>query len=133
VSDEPDVLLSNLAFYAAFAERDFDAMAELWATEAEVACLHPGWPLLEGRDDVLASWARILGNPGSPAVRCADARARVRDGFAWVTCREIIDDAHLVATNLFVFERGTWRLVHHQSGPLPGRPDPAAPVDDTWN
>ena len=60
---EQDVLLTNLAFYAAFAERDLEAMGELWASDADVACMHPGWPVLEGRDAVMESWSRILSNP----------------------------------------------------------------------
>lgn len=133
MSGESDVLLTNLAFYAAFAERDLEAMAELWAEEADVACLHPGWPLLEGRDEVLESWMRILANPGSPTVRCAQAKARIVGSFAWVTCIEVLEDVQLAATNLFVREGEAWRLVHHQASPLPGRPAPVETVDDTWN
>ncbi|MEM6931197.1 MAG: nuclear transport factor 2 family protein, partial [Myxococcota bacterium] len=87
---EADVLVTNLAFYAAFAERDLEAMDELWASEHEVACLHPGWTELDGREAVLDSWRRILSNPESPVVRCADAKARVVGDVAWVTCREIL-------------------------------------------
>ena len=57
------VLAANAAFYSAFATRDMTAMSELWAAEAPVACTHPGWPVLLGRDDVLASWRGILENP----------------------------------------------------------------------
>ncbi len=130
---EQDVLVTNLAFYAAFAERDLEAMSELWAREADVACLHPGWPLLEGRESVLESWSGILGNPESPVVRCVDAKARIVGSFAWVTCREILEDVHLAATNLFAWENDAWRLVHHQASPLPGRPAPIEAIDDTWN
>src|SRR5438128_8412277 len=40
---EREVLEANAAFYAAFAQRDADAMDALWAREVPVACLHPGW------------------------------------------------------------------------------------------
>jgi hypothetical protein len=30
-----------------------------------VSCVHPGWPVLVGRQTVLESWRRILGNPGA--------------------------------------------------------------------
>ncbi|MEN0061057.1 MAG: nuclear transport factor 2 family protein [Myxococcota bacterium] len=133
MSTDEEVLATNLAFYAAFTDRDYDAMADVWASEADVACLHPGWPLLEGRDEVLDSWARILSNPSSPDVRCLNAKVRRVGEFAWVTCLEVLEDVQLAATNLFVREPAGWRMVHHQASPLPGRPPPVAEVDETWN
>ncbi|MBX2803349.1 MAG: nuclear transport factor 2 family protein [Myxococcales bacterium] len=128
-----EVLLANLAFYAAFAERDMEAMQQLWAAHAEVACIHPGWPLLEGRQAVLASWERILANPESPTVRCVDASARlVGEMMAWVTCREAVPGGQMIATNLFVREEGHWRIVHHQAGPTPGQPSPDE-LREEWN
>ena len=127
-----EVLLANLAFYAAFSERDVEAIQEMWAVEADVTCIHPGWPVLEGLEAVLESWLGILANPESPTVRCADAVAHVMGSMAWVTCREVIDEMQLAATNLFVREDDQWRLVHHQAGPMPGTPSEADLVDD-WN
>ena len=43
MSDESDVLAANDAFYAAFASGDLDALEEVWARQATVACCHPGW------------------------------------------------------------------------------------------
>ena len=48
MSDEEAVLAANEAFYRAFAARDFAAMDALWAAEAPVACIHPGWDALVG-------------------------------------------------------------------------------------
>ena len=58
--DEEEVLRANESFYAAFASRDLGAMDSLWARESPVACLHPGWNLLSGRDEVMRSWRGIL-------------------------------------------------------------------------
>ena len=127
-----EVLITNLGFYAAFSERDMAAMERLWAQEADVACIHPGWPVLEGRDEVLASWRRILSNPDSPTVHCVDAVAHVVHEVAWVTCREVAEGGQLAATNLFVREAGQWRLVHHQAGPMPGLPS-AHDLGADWN
>jgi len=57
---EREVLEANAAFYAAFEQRDPEAMDALWAREAPVACLHPGWEPLFGREAVVGSWRRIL-------------------------------------------------------------------------
>ncbi len=120
--DTSEVLAANAAFYAAFAHRDAAAMEDLWAREARVACLHPGWTPLVGREAVLQSWRGILLGGGAPAsIRCEGAEAHVTGDAAWVICFEVIPGAALVATNVFVRESGRWRLVHHHSSPLPPR------------
>jgi ketosteroid isomerase-like protein len=115
MGDEQEVLAANAAFYDAFAARDADGMAALWARRTPVACIHPGWDVLRGRDAVLASWRGILGGPGSPPITCADAVAHVHGDSAVVVCREHIPDVELIATNVFVREDGAWRIVHHHA------------------
>lgn len=66
MSDHQAILFSNEAFYQAFAERDMDAMDAIWADDDAVACIHPGWQPLEGREAVLESWRAILSNADSP-------------------------------------------------------------------
>jgi ketosteroid isomerase-like protein len=124
--DANEVLAANAAFYAAFARRDAAAMDELWARQAEVACLHPGWNPLVGREAVVQSWRGILLGGGAPAsIRCQQAEAHVTGDAAWVICFEVIPGAALAATNLFVRESGRWRMVHHHSSPVPPRsPEP---------
>ena len=48
------VLAANRAFYRAFAERDVDAMDQIWAPTGAVVCLHPGQPPLHGRAEIMA-------------------------------------------------------------------------------
>jgi ketosteroid isomerase-like protein len=123
--DEQEVLAANQAFYAAFAARDAAAMESLWAHEAELACLHPGWELLLGREEVLRSWRGILLGGGAPAyIHCERAVARVAGDAAWVLCAEVVPGGVLAATNLFVREGGAWRMAHHHASALP---PPAAP------
>lgn len=120
--DTSEVLAANAAFYAAFARRDAAAMDDLWAREAKVACLHPGWEPLLGRDAVVGSWRRILlGGGAPPSIRCEGAQAVVAGDAAWVICAEVVPGGALAATNVFVRERGRWRLAHHHSSPLPAR------------
>jgi ketosteroid isomerase-like protein len=117
-SDEALVLAANQAFYDAFARGDLAAVEALWAYRAPVACIHPGWEALHGREEVIASWRAILAGGGAPPVRCTRPTAAVMGDSAYVVCGEAIDGAELVATNLFVREDGAWRLVHHQAGPI---------------
>ncbi len=117
-----DVLEANESFYRAVQERDPDAMDALWAEDHPVACIHPGWDVLDGRDDVVASWRNILESDGAPEITCSSAEARVLGEVAFVTCHELVEGAVLVATNVFVREEGAWRLVHHQASQLaPGQ------------
>ena len=56
-----------------------------------MACLHPGWEPLVGREAVVTSWRRILLGGGAPAqIRCERAQAHVTGDAAWVVCAEVI-------------------------------------------
>lgn len=130
MSAHSDVLVANLSFYQAFADGDFDAMRDLWATTVPTSCTHPGWATLIGRDAVLESWRAILAQPGGTAVRCVEPTV-LRYGLdvAAVLCREIVDDVPLAATNVFVREAGAWRLAHHHAGQI-AEEFPGAELDD---
>ena len=117
-TDIDAVLAANRAFYAAFASRDFAAMDLLWARDVTACCIHPGWPALTERTRVLASWRDIMRAPQAPDVACRGDRAFLYGDTAIVLCEELIGDAVLAATNLFVREAGSWRLAHHQSGQI---------------
>ena len=123
------VHFANEVFYRAFAARDVEAMQELWARDAPVAVIHPGWQAFFGREDVMKSWEAVLGGPNSPDISCHEARVQICGDSAYVICYERVSGGFLVATNLFVLERGLWRMVHHQAGPtqiaeLPEEDDP---------
>ena len=122
MSERETVLFANEAFYRAFADRDMQAMAEVWAREAAVVCVHPGWPPVEGLEAVLSSWQAILGSPGSPKIRCRAPSVYFRGEMGFVVCYEDIEGQFLIATNVFVREAGRWRMVHHQAGPTSGAP-----------
>jgi len=123
-----DVLAANRAFYGAFAASDYAAMDAIWASEAPVACVHPGWPALRGREAVMKSWARILAHPSPPKIAFGDAAVQSLGDLAIVVCREIVDGRPLVATNVFVREDGRWKIVHHHSGALAQTSGKTAPA-----
>lgn len=116
--DDLDVLAANAAFYRAFADRDADAMDALWAQRDAVACVHPGWQALHGRDEVMASWRSILDSPDAPDISCARAAVYATGETALVICVEKLQGGMLAATNVFVRESGEWRIVHHHAGPI---------------
>lgn len=122
MTESDAALAANLEFYRAFTTGDLGAMERLWAREAPVLCLHPGWTALHGRTAVMESWRDILGNPEAPHVACHDDEAVLYGDLAIVTCEEEFTGGHLAATNVFIKEAGHWRLVHHQAGPIVTRP-----------
>lgn len=131
-SPESELLRANQAFYDAFATRDIEAMDELWARGLPVACVHPGWPALYGRDEVLASWRSILLGGASPRVHCEQPQAAAFGDTGFVVCVERIEGDALVATNYFALQEGIWQMVHHQSGPMSAELE-SAPDDRALN
>jgi ketosteroid isomerase-like protein len=126
--DDPEAIIAaNRAFYAAFSRRDFEALAEMWATSVPVACVHPGQPALLDRESVLRSWQAILRNPNAPKAGVTDEFVIVRHGLAIVICREILPAGQLIATNGFVREGEVWKIVHHHAAPAPPAPTPLPP------
>jgi ketosteroid isomerase-like protein len=124
MTDSDAVLAANLEFYRAFGSRDLAAMETLWARQAPVACIHPGWPALADREAVMGSWQGILANPGAPRIACFDERVMLYGDTALVICEEELEGGTLIASNLFVREDGVWRIAHHQAGQLVARRAP---------
>ena len=114
------VLRANQKFYDAFSAGSGEAMRSLWAREATISCVHPGLPLLIGREVVLRSFEEILGQGPRFQLSCIEPQVSLLADCALVTCFEAAgaESAHLAATNVFVREAEEWRLVHHHAGPL---------------
>jgi ketosteroid isomerase-like protein len=127
--EDSDVLAANTRFYAAFAARDAEAMDTAWAREAAVTCVHPGWPPIRGRAEVMASWRSIFEHDEGPAPSCEAPTTSVHGTSATVLCRERLGNVVLVATNVFVHEDGTWRMLHHHASALARVPE-TPPLDD---
>jgi ketosteroid isomerase-like protein len=111
-----DVLSVNEAFYDAFGAADVPAMSSIWAAEATVTCLHPGWAPLHGREAVLSSWQEIMESPSRPRIECVQSSAEIYGETAIVLCYESLQGGFLLATNIFVKEDGAWRMIHHHAG-----------------
>ncbi|SEG27844.1 Ketosteroid isomerase homolog [Thermomonospora echinospora] len=125
---------ANAEFYAAFENGDLDRMSAVWADgphAPNVGCVHPGWPLLRGREEVLRSWALIMANTPYIQFVLTDLHTVVYGDQALVTCSEniiTVDDSadapgglaggSIVATNLFLRVEGRWRLLHHHGSPV---------------
>ncbi|MBO6635623.1 nuclear transport factor 2 family protein [Parvibaculum sp.] len=131
--DQAALLFANETFYRAFAERDTALMNAVWAEHEPVTCLHPGWPPVEGRDNVLQSWHAILTGPASPDIECLHARGGIHKDTGIVICYERIGQDFLIATNIFIRSGDGWLLVHHQSGAAPEPAEGTAPPKRSIN
>lgn len=118
--NEETALFANEAFYAAFREGDYRAMAALWAVEARQCCMHPVWEPLFGREAIMASWKEVLRNP--PQVESVNPYVILGHSMATVLCYEQVDRNFLAATNVYIMEGGRPRMVHHQAAATRGRP-----------
>ena len=110
------VEFANDRFYAAFSSGDIEEMAQVWSGRENIVCIHPGWPPLIGRQEVMESWAEVL-QAGGGDVRCHGVRVVPQGSIFSVVCFEELPNGWLVATNNFVLEDQTARLVHHQASP----------------
>ncbi|MBH69605.1 MAG: DUF4440 domain-containing protein [Rhodospirillaceae bacterium] len=118
MSDTEAVLFANEAFYNAFRTKDFDALQAIWSSDEKIACIHPGWLPIYGRDAVMKSWKNILTGPNSPDIFCHGAAAHfLSDTAYFVTCFENLAGGTMSATNIFLKEGGSWRIVHHHASP----------------
>jgi ketosteroid isomerase-like protein len=117
------VLAANEAFYAAFEQRDLDAMSNVWDHADHVVCTHPGWMPRRGWGAVAASWFALFTNGQNLQFILTDQQASVVGDLGWVSCIEnILGDGmsggSVAALNLFVREQGTWKLVAHHGSPV---------------
>ena len=126
MSDEADILAANAAYYSAFTAADFGAMSRIWA-EDDATCIHPGWPALVGRSEILESYRQILSNPAQERIEPRNAIVIVAGAEARVLCVEFVGGAALAATNLFRLVDGVWRMTHHQASPIAGLVEEAVP------
>ncbi|MFY9754072.1 MAG: nuclear transport factor 2 family protein [Candidatus Acidiferrales bacterium] len=126
-SPEDAVRAANQRFYAAYESLDLAQMEDVWAHDEAIECVHPGWELLFGWDDVRESWARIFATMKRVRVALSSLWVRVEGDAAWVACTEHVttafadgfDESIAQTTNIFVRRDGEWRMVAHHASPLP--------------
>src|SRR5258708_36572941 len=114
--DRDAILFANEAFYLAILHRDVKAMDQLWAQGVPVACLHPGWGALLGREEVLDSWRRILSHDTAPKIVCRQPEVLVHGDIAVVVCYGDIEGQLLVAPTLFRREGPGGPVIRHPAG-----------------
>jgi len=125
VTDIDHVNAANDAFYVAHEARDLDAMTVVWEHTDRTVCVHPGWPILRGWEQVEDSWRRIFDGVGRNQFIITNQSTIVLGDTAWITLEEnLVDRAEthaLAATNVFVRADGGWKLVAHHGSSILAR------------
>ena len=117
---------AQAAFYEAIERRDLDAMSGVWDHEAEVSCIHPGGPRLDGIDTILESWRAIFA--GGQRLRFERSGTLLTAGadVAAYCLFEVIrfgdrfeQQGTVIATNVYRRSVHGWRMVVHHASPDP--------------
>ncbi|WP_326598406.1 nuclear transport factor 2 family protein [Streptomyces sp. NBC_01803] len=132
-TDIEAVSAANTALYDALEQGDLDALAAQWLEDG-VSVVHPGWPVINGRGEVIRSYALIMANTEYIQFFLTDVEVSVLGDTALVTCTENILSGGpaeadgtagplvgglVVATNVFRrTEDGAWRVWSHHGSPV---------------
>ncbi|GGS66522.1 nuclear transport factor 2 family protein [Streptomyces griseoviridis] len=147
--DVEQVEAANTAYYEALEQGAFERLSEMWLSPSDlgvdetyhdpadtgvVSCVHPGWPVLTGRGEVLRSYALIMANTDYIQFFLTDTHVSVTGDTAVVTCTENIlsggpapeegDELGplvgqlVVATNVFRRTDAGWKLWSHHGSPV---------------
>ncbi len=148
-TDVEQVELANTAFYETLESGDFETLSSLWLVPSDlgvdetyhdpadtgvISCVHPGWPVLTGRGEVLRSYALIMANTEYIQFFLTDVHVSVTGDTALVTCTENILSGGpapeggselgplvgqlVVATNVFRRTADGWKLWSHHASPV---------------
>lgn len=118
------VELLNHRFYSCFAQLDIEGMAEIWARSPHVRCVHAGWELVVGYEDVRQSWAEVFMSISEVEFELEDVQIQVLGDTAWANFIVYINlsDSHgegfqatVVVTHIFERQDQDWKLVLHHS------------------
>ncbi|MBI2467747.1 MAG: nuclear transport factor 2 family protein [Candidatus Rokubacteria bacterium] len=130
--DVEAVRAANERFYRAFESLTLGEMEAVWAHVAHAACVHPGWPRLQGWGAIRGSWEAIFRNTVEMRFTLTDVEIQVRGDLAWVVCIEnILSEVRgnlsvtaILATNVFERRGGEWLMVHHHGSHILAAPAP---------
>ena len=85
-TDIEAVEAANTALYDAVEHADLEALQQLWLEDG-VSVVHPGWPVLTGREEVLRSYALIMANTDYVQFFLTDVEVSVHGDTALVSIR----------------------------------------------
>lgn len=113
---------AQVQFYDAFSTGNLDTMGAVWSEKSHVRCIHPGMSSLEGREEVMRSWAQILSGPMMEmgfTIEPSRVRIEICGRTAMCSCIEgTPGGGKLEALNVYQREEGGWRMTLHMASPI---------------
>ncbi len=112
------------AFYEALQQADIEGLMACWAEEEEIVCVHPGGPRMIGPAAVRTGFEALFANGSVKAhpekIQRVDAGSccvhsvieRVQ-----VVSNDGLQDAWVLATNVYAKTTHGWRLLAHHASP----------------
>ena len=94
LTDEQAVIAANRTFYAALHSLDLSLMGQVWLHADWVKCLHPGWDLLVGWDDVQGSWREMFRSTEQMMISVSRPLVHMAGEAAWISCLENVTTAY---------------------------------------
>jgi len=125
-SEAERVRVVNQRFYEALSAQNLLRLEQLWAHSPHVRCLHPGERMLSGWPTIRESWRAMFTRSIAFSVEPLIAEVNVHGPIAVVTCQEKFSSftldgssvANLLATHIFLKQRGRWLLIHRHASPV---------------
>ena len=98
----------------------------IWSHESYVRCVHPGWTVVVGWENVRESWERIFTSETRMKFSLRNVRADAFGTLAMVVLEEeisfisgpTIHTQSIMATNIFEFDGSAWHMIHHHGSPV---------------
>lgn len=123
--DVEAVRAANQEFYDAFEAKSLDRMAAVWEQSARAQCTHPGWTILRGWDEVLASWSALIDGPQRLQFVLTNELVTVVGDAAWITLDENLlgsgGSTTVAALNVFCRGDDGWKIVAHHGSAVAQR------------
>ena len=127
---EKEVLKTNQRFYDAFNKNDIELMIGVWLNDQISQCIHPGWDVLIGFENIMTSWQKIFAAAQDLEIKLSHVDVTASENIAWVTCQEnlfsIVSSgvqlSKVHSTNLFKMMNGEWKMILHHASPVSGLP-----------
>ena len=125
--DREQILEVNDIFYRALGTRDLELMKTIWVLEERAGCVHPGWTILRGWENIYQSWENIFDPEDQVDINLSEVKISINNNMAWLTCvqemvyikREPSMFNLSQSTNIFEKRDGKWLMVVHHASPIP--------------
>ena len=125
--DKEQILEVNDIFYRALGTRDLELMKTIWVLEERAGCVHPGWTILRGWENIYQSWENIFDPEDQVDINLSAVNISINKNMAWLTCvqemvyikREPSMFNLSQSTNIFEKRDGKWLMVVHHASPIP--------------